>query len=163
QVRDALARRDGRTLSGSDARAVALDLGAGRYVRGEVSHIGDSVRVYAALYDVTRGGSFVRDGTMKLGSKLAKAEAAFANLGEQLLSNALLALGGGEVDRACRVWTRLTVVDPYDFASWYGLGNCLSRDDAVQRDPTTASGWRFRSSYQQAIRAYVHAFQLLPS
>ena len=266
QVRDALARRDGRTLSGSDARAVALDLGAGRYVRGEVSHIGDSVRVYAALYDVTRGGSFVRDGTMKLGSKLAKAEAAFANLGEQLLfgsagpgarlesqtgtnsfparqayaqghaaierwdlaaadsafaaatrydpqyaqaflwlaqtrswmaqgrawsdtpvatwqsaaeraaagrarlssrdqllSDALLALGRAEVDRACRVWTRLTVVDPYDFASWYGLGNCLSRDDAVQHDPTTASGWRFRSSYQQAIRAYVRAFQLLPS
>ena len=266
QVRDALARRDGRSLSGSDARAVALDLGAGRYVRGEVSHIGDSVRVYAALYDVTRGGSFLRDGTVKLGSKLAKAEAAFATLGErllfgsagpgarvesqtgtssfparqayaqghaaierwdlaaadsafaaatrydaqyaqaflwlsqtrswmaqgrawsdtpvatwqsaaeraaagrgrlssrdQLLSDALLALGRGEVDRACRVWTRLTVVDPYDFASWYGLANCLSRDDVVQRDPTTASGWRFRSSYQQAIRAYVRAFQLLPS
>src|SRR5207247_2219870 len=82
---------------------------------------------------------------------------------DQLLSDALLALGRAEVDRACRVWTRLTVVDPYDFASWYGLGNCLSRDDAVQHDPTTASGWRFRSSYQQAIRAYVRAFQLLPS
>src|SRR5207244_13104315 len=85
QVRDALARRDGRSLSGSDARAVALDLGGGRYVRGEVSHIGDSVRVYAALYDVTRGGSLLRDGTVKLGSKLAKAEAAFASLGERLL------------------------------------------------------------------------------
>src|SRR5439155_1556310 len=44
---------------------------------------------------------------------------------DQLLSDALLALGRGEVDRACRVWTRLTVVDPYDFASWYGLANCL--------------------------------------
>ena len=266
QVRDALARRDGRALSGSDARAVAMDLGAGRYVRGEVSHIGDSIRVYAALYDVTRGGSFVRDGTVKLGSNLARAEAAFAALGErllfgsagpgarlesqtgttslparqrfsqgqaaierwdlggadsdfaaatrydpqyaqaflwlaqtrswmtqrrswsdtpvatwqsaaeraaggrarlssrdQVLSDALLALGREDVDRACRVLTRLTVLDPYDFASWYALGNCLSRDDVVQRDNLSQSGWRFRSSYQQAIRAYVRAFQLLPS
>src|SRR5207249_4755971 len=227
----AVARCRGRS-SGGDARAVAVDLGAGRYLRGEGSHIGGSVRVYAALYDVTRGGSFVRDGTVKLGSNLARSEAAFAALGErllfgsagpgarvesqtgtssfparqayaqghaaierwdlaaadsafaaatrfdpqyaqaflwlaqtrswmaqgrawsdtpvatwqsaaeraaagrarlssrdQLLSDALLALGRGEVDRACRVWTRLTVVDPYDFASWYGLGNCLSRDD----------------------------------
>src|SRR3989442_932179 len=82
---------------------------------------------------------------------------------DQLLSDALLALGRGEVDRACRVWTRLTVVDPYDFASWYGLANCLSRDDVVQRDPTTASGGRLLSSYQQAIRAYVRAVQMLPS
>src|SRR2546427_6751309 len=259
QVRDALARRDGRSLSGSDARAVALDLGAGRYVRGEVSHIGDSIRVYAALYDVTRGGSFVRDGTVKLGGKLARAEAAFATLGErllfgsagpgarpesrtgttslparqafaqgqaavsdwnlsvadtafatatrydpgyaqallwlaqirlwsgapvamwqsaaeraaggraqlssrdQLLSDAVLERGRGQTERACGLWRRLTALDQYDFAAWYGLGNCLSRDSTVLRDATSPSGWRFRSSYHQATRAYQRAFQLLPS
>jgi len=259
QVRDALARRDSRALSGSDARAVALDLGAGRYVRGEVSHIGDSIRVYAALYDVTRGGSFVRDGTVKLGGKLARAEAAFATLGErllfgsagpgarpesrtgttslparqafaqgqaavsdwnlsvadtafatatrydpgyaqallwlaqirlwsgapvamwqsaaeraaggraqlssrdQLLSDAVLERGRGQTERACGLWRRLTALDQYDFAAWYGLGNCLSRDSTVLRDATSPSGWRFRSSYHQATRAYQRAFQLLPS
>src|SRR3989454_11151033 len=265
QVRDALARRDGRSLSGSDARAVALDLGAGRYVRGEGSHIGDSVRVDAALYDVTRGGSLLRDGTVKLGGKLARAEAAFAALGDrllfgsagpgnrvesrtgttslparqafalgqaavyawdlaaadsafavatrydpqyaegflwlaqvrswngtrpwrdaptatwrsaaeraaaarvrlssrdQLLSDALVELSRGQVDRACHTWSRLTTLDQYDFAGWYGLGNCLSRDDVVLRDSSSASAWRFRSSYHQATRAYKHAFRLLPS
>ena len=58
---------------------------------------------------------------------------------------------------------RLTDFDQYDFAAWYGLANCLSRDDAVQRDSTSPSGWRFRTSYEQSTRAYERAFQLVPS
>ena len=82
---------------------------------------------------------------------------------DRLLSDALLAQGRGNVDRACRVWGQLTVTEPNDFAAWYGFANCLSRDDAVVPDSTSPSRWRFRSSYYRATRAYERAFRLLPS
>jgi hypothetical protein len=259
QVKDALARRDGGALSSRDARAVAVDLHAGRYVRGEVLRVGDSIRVYAGLYDAARGGSLLRDGAIKLGPQMAQADSAFAALGDrllfgsagttgalesragtasvparqayvqaqaaielwdlavadsalatatsydpqyaqaylwlaqtrawnaappatwqsaaaraaagrarlsardQLLSDALVAMSGGDAERACAVWRRLTVLVQYDFAAWYGLGTCLSGDDAVLRDAASPSQWRFRSSYHEATKAYQRAFQLLPS
>ena len=82
---------------------------------------------------------------------------------DQLMADALLALGRGDVQRACPLWERLTVLEPHDFASWYGLGHCLRYDDAVVRDRSSISGWRFRTSYHRAIEAYQRAFQLLPS
>ncbi len=101
--------------------------------------------------------------TWQSASERAAAGRARLSSRDQVLSDALLALARGDVDRACRVWTQLTILDPYDFASWYGLGNCLSRDDVVQRDLSSPSGWRFRSGYEQAMQAYRRAFQLLPS
>src|SRR5439155_17946573 len=80
-----------------------------------------------------------------------------------LLSDAIVALGRGEIERACGSWGHLTSLDARDFAAWYGLGSCLSHDDAVVADPTSPSGWQFRSSYNRAIQAYRRAFQLLPS
>ena len=82
---------------------------------------------------------------------------------DQLLSDGLLALGRGDIGRACRLWERVTLVVPNDFAAWYGLANCLSRDETVLRDDTSPSRWRFRSSYYRATKAYQRAFQLLPS
>src|SRR5439155_711963 len=80
-----------------------------------------------------------------------------------LLSDAIVALGRGEIERACGSWGHLTSLDARDFAAWYGLGSCLSHDDAVVADPTSPSGWQFRSSYNRAIQAYRRAFQLLQS
>src|SRR5574341_669935 len=266
QVKDAIVQRGSRPLRPRDAWDVAAKLGAGRYVRGEVSRIGDSIRVYVGLYDAMRRGTLLRDTTARLGSGFAGAAREFAALGDRLLfgdegpgvraearvgttsvparqafargqaaiqewdleaadsafaaaarwdaeyaqaflwlaqvrswmtpvrlwgdsptavwhsaaeqagagrdrlssrdrqlSDALLALARGEVERACRVWSQLTDIDPHDFAGWYGLGNCLGRDDAVVRDGTSPSGWRFRSSYHRATNAYERAFGLLPS
>jgi tetratricopeptide (TPR) repeat protein len=82
---------------------------------------------------------------------------------DQLLSDALLAIGRGDVGRACRLWERMTAIEPRDFAVWYGLANCLSGDRAVRRDVASPSGWAFRSSYFRATKAYQRAFQLLPA
>jgi tetratricopeptide (TPR) repeat protein len=84
QVRDAQAQRAGSPLSSRDARRLAERLGAGRYVRGVVTRVGDSLRVYAALHDVTADG-LVRDGVVKLGLTGALADSAFTVLGDGLL------------------------------------------------------------------------------
>jgi len=259
QAREAIARRGIGPLSSGDARAVALELRAGRYIRGDVTPIGDSIRVHAALYDASLTSGVLSDATVKLSPALTDVEGAFAALVEQLLfgnapqerplmahfgtrsfparqahirgvaavrlwdlasadsafaaatqydpeyaeahlwlaqvrfwsdnlvatwrssaeraaaargrlssrdqalSDALLALGRGETERACGMWDRLTRKEPYDFAAWYGLAKCLGEDKAVVRDGATASGWRFRSSHYQATKAYERAFELLPS
>ena len=54
QLKDALARKDS-SLSPSDARDVARDVGAGRYIRGEITRLGDSVRINAQLYGSASG------------------------------------------------------------------------------------------------------------
>jgi hypothetical protein len=50
-----------------------------------------------------------------------------------------------------------------DFDLWYTAGVCLEGDRAVVRDPRSPSGWRFRSSPNQAILAFDHAFTLNPA
>jgi tRNA A-37 threonylcarbamoyl transferase component Bud32 len=80
---------------------------------------------------------------------------------DSLLSTALLSLASGRREEACRYWTTLTLLDTYDFAAWYSLGNCLAFDSAVVRDGR--GQWRFRSSYRRALDAYEQAFRLLPS
>ncbi len=81
---------------------------------------------------------------------------------DRALSDGLLALARGESD-ACAIWRRATKSIPEDFVNWYGLATCLTGDRGVLRDPRSPSGWSFRSSYHEATRAYVRAFQLLPS
>jgi tRNA A-37 threonylcarbamoyl transferase component Bud32 len=259
QVRDAVARLGGGAPTTRSARRVAAIAGAGRYVRGEVSRAGDSLRVYAAVYDATRGGGPVHDGAVKVAAGLTNVESAFAVLGDrvlfgdaspggrsevrtptssrparqsfasglaaierwdltladsefagasrfdseygqallwlaqvrvwtgapvatwqsaaeraaalrdrlvprdQVLSDALLALSRQDLSLACRLWDRLTRQDDHDFSAWYGLGHCLLADELVVPDSSTSSGWRFRSSYAQALKAYHRAFLLLPS
>lgn len=259
QTTEALARQGTGPLSSRSARAVAVELGAGRYVRGEVTQVGDSIRVHAGLYDASRNGLLLREGTVRLGPDLGGAGGVFAALADQLLFgseardrrlgaefrtwsfparqaqtrgllaveqwdlaaadsafaaaakydpdyaeahlwlaqvrfwndnlvatwrssaeraagargrlssrnqallDALLALGRGQVDRACGLWGRFTRDQPYDFAGWYGSAKCLSADNAIVRDAASRSGWRFRSSYYRATKAYERAFELLPS
>ena len=101
--------------------------------------------------------------TWQSAAERAAASRAALPVEDQLVSDALLALTRGDVVRACNAWKRLTSSHAYDFAAWYSLANCLSRDDAVLRDRRSQTGWHFRSSYEQATQAYVRALQLLPS
>ncbi len=257
QIADALARKDS-SLSPSDARDVAREVGAGRYIRGEVSRIGDSVRINAQLFG-TAGGWALKDKSVRVGSDLARLDSVFQILADtllfrsapplmrregplatrsaparqafarghealeewdlfaadsafsaasrfdpnyaqaflwlaqvrlwnrqppatwrsaaeraaagrerlsshnQLLSDALLALARGDVTRACGAWELLTGQEPHDFAAWYGWSTCLLGDSVVVRDTRSASGWRFRASHNQALKAYQRALELLPS
>jgi hypothetical protein len=239
------------------ARRLARDNGAGHFVRGDVSEVGDSLRVRAALYSTT-DGSLVRERVVGIAPSLVGAESLFARLAEQVLfddtvaaanggtagtrsftarqafargltavrdwrltradsafrqaaeegggysqaqlwiaqvgfwsgaalatwrsnaelaaagraglsqrdgalSDALLAVSRGEAERAWRLFDHLARRELYDFAAWYGLASSLNYDDAVVSDPGSPSGWRFRSSYYRATRAYQRAFQLMPS
>jgi len=258
RVRDAMARAANKALSARAAQRVASQVGAGRYVRGDVTKLGDAIRVHAALVDATTNRT-IAEASGRGPTDLGRAEALFAALADSLLfggvghgtraeastgthsvparqafvnglaaiqrwdlpaadsafvsaaaydpqfaqaflwiaqvrawlgappatwqsaaeraaagrarlatrdqsvSDALEALSRGDVERACGLWDRLSVRQPFDFVAWYGLGNCLRRDELVLRDPASPSGWRFRSSYYRAALAYARALRLLPS
>jgi serine/threonine protein kinase/tetratricopeptide (TPR) repeat protein len=82
---------------------------------------------------------------------------------DRQISDAVLAFARGNVADACRTWEKLTADDPHDFVVWYGLATCLRQDDVVIRDGRSPTGWRFRSSYHQALNSYQRAYSLLPS
>jgi hypothetical protein len=250
----------GARLTSGDAEAVARRVGAGRYVRTQVSRVGDSLRFHAAVYSSTMArGPPLHESTVKIGPHLREAGAAFVHLADRLLfdesgpgvrldeptgttsrparqtfqrgldstyswnltaadsaftaaakydpgyaqahlwlaqvrfwrdtvvatwrssaeraaagrdhlvgrdqqlSDALLAFGRGEVVAACGTWQELTTREQHDFTGWYGLATCLSQDQAVLHDTRSPSGWRFRSSYFRATKAYQRAFQLMPA
>jgi len=259
QGSDTLSERRGVSLSRSEARAIAIGAGAGRYVRGELSQLGDSLRIHVSLHDVTAQDSQVAEKSVWVGADLRRAEPVFAGVADgllfraashpetslspvgttsaparqaylrgreaieawnlpdadtsfadaarrdprfaeallwlgqvrswsgrpaiswqsaaeraaagreglsahdRLLSDALLALSRGDSPRACGILAQLTRLNEHDFAAWYALGNCLSRDSVVLRNGRSRSGWSFRSSYHQATRAYERAFQIQPS
>ncbi|HJU64198.1 MAG TPA: serine/threonine-protein kinase, partial [Gemmatimonadaceae bacterium] len=79
------------------------------------------------------------------------------------LANALALLAGRRFQEACRLYDGLRQRNDRDFAAWFGLGQCRTMDKVVVPDRSSPSGWRFRSSYHQAIAAYTKAFEILPS
>lgn len=83
---------------------------------------------------------------------------------DSALSGALLALAEGEFVDACARYSKLASGrDSLNFAVWYGLGDCRARDTVVVKSTKSQSGWRFRSGYSTAIRAYLRALELVPS
>jgi tetratricopeptide (TPR) repeat protein len=83
QVMDAVARHDTLNLRGADARDVSSQLGAGRYVWGDVSSIGDSLRVHASLYDASSGAA-LDEITVKVGRNGAH-DAPYQQIADRLL------------------------------------------------------------------------------
>jgi tRNA A-37 threonylcarbamoyl transferase component Bud32/tetratricopeptide (TPR) repeat protein len=79
------------------------------------------------------------------------------------LARALSSLGAGQFPDACDRYRRIVAEHPADFVAWFGLGQCQSKDRAIERDASSPSGWRFRSSYHGAVQAYRRALQLIPS
>jgi serine/threonine protein kinase len=257
QVRDALGEDTLGPATQQEASRLSRRLGAGRYIRGSVSRLGDSLRVEVSLYNVGDGHALAGDavrfspnlsgadsvfalmadrllfrgvlprgapalvGTHSLPARqafaqgqqaldtwdLQVADSAFANAGnldpgytqaqlwlalvrawsdaeparwrvaaeqaalgrshlsrrDRGMADAVVREARGDWGAACTMWRQLTAAYPTDFAAWYGTAHCLRQDNAVVADPATSSGWRFRSSFQEAIRAYRRAFELRPS
>jgi hypothetical protein len=46
---------------------------------------------------------------------------------------------------------------------WYGRGDCRARDTVIVKWAASPSGYKFRSGYESAIRAYTKAMTLVPS
>jgi len=87
RVYDALTRHGARApfrIPFDTALAIARRLGAGRLVMGQLWSFGDTLRLTAALYDVTRGGTPVRESTTRVAASGAMG-AAFNTLADSLL------------------------------------------------------------------------------
>jgi tRNA A-37 threonylcarbamoyl transferase component Bud32/tetratricopeptide (TPR) repeat protein len=83
---------------------------------------------------------------------------------DSTLALALLDMSDGRFPDACRRYDQLkTTRDSLDFAVWYGLGDCHARDTVVLKSSASPSGYKFRSGYESAIRAYTRALRLVPS
>jgi hypothetical protein len=81
-----------------------------------------------------------------------------------VIAQALVAEARGDFPSACARWRSLSHGYPYDFVVWYGLAECVNRDRVVIRDQHgSPTGWRFRSSFQEAMDAYQRAYTFLPS
>ncbi len=259
RVHDARTRRGDQPMTLDEATRLARDVGAGMLVWGDVSTVGDSIQVTAALYDLRHGGKTVRDYTVRIHKDGHKLEAKFRELADSILlggvnvvqlrpdvvgtdvlaafyayaegrealarwdlagaerafqaalqsdpdyaqaslwlahvqmwenepamtwqasaaralarpgklgstdlalARALWSLAIGQFLDACDRYRRIIAQHPADFAAWFGLGQCQSKDRAIDRDAASPSGWRFRSSYHSAVQAYRRALQLIPS
>ena len=85
QVRDAVARKGiGVPLNHEAARAIAREVGAGRYIRTKVTQSGDSLRVEAVLYDLGTDSTLYQQ-AVKVPVSQAEADSQFAGLAGVLL------------------------------------------------------------------------------
>jgi hypothetical protein len=112
---------------------------------------------------LTRSWSGQPASTWRSEAERAVAGRSGLNQRDQRVADAILASARGDLVASCRVWSELTSDHGNDFVPWYGLGDCQSRDSIVLADRTSPTGWRFRTSYHSALRAYQRALQLLPS
>jgi hypothetical protein len=74
-----------KTWTTSDAYQAALTLGAGRFVRGTVTRVGDSLRILAGLYDATRGGAQLSVATARLRADTREASGTLARMADLLV------------------------------------------------------------------------------
>jgi tetratricopeptide (TPR) repeat protein len=81
---------------------------------------------------------------------------------DSTLALALRAMSDGEYGAACNAYEKLVTREPRDFLGWYGLGFCGLADRVLIPDPQRPDGWRFRSSFLHAGRAFDQATQLEP-
>lgn len=97
-------------------------------------------------------------------SAIERAAAGQNRLGprDRAMTDALLLFNRGFAQNACELLGRLTRQYEHAFTTWYGLATCLNRDRVVVPDARSPSGFRFRSDYGKALRAYRRAFQLFP-
>jgi tRNA A-37 threonylcarbamoyl transferase component Bud32/tetratricopeptide (TPR) repeat protein len=83
---------------------------------------------------------------------------------DSTLASALLDLSEGHFAVACERYEHLRATrDSLDFSVWYGLGDCRARDTVIVRSALSPSGYKFRSGYESAIKAYTKALTLVPT
>jgi tetratricopeptide (TPR) repeat protein len=141
QVMDAVARHDTLSFHGDDARDVASQLGAGRYVWGDVSSLGDSLRIHASLYDANSGAA-LDEITVKVGRNGAQ-DAPYQQIADRLLFHGSTAVGRQESDPgtssfvARRAFLRGQLV----LQEWSLLAADSAFAEAVAQDPDYAAAY----------------------
>ncbi len=95
--------------------------------------------------------------------RAARAGAQLADARERALAAALLAMAERQFPQACARYDSLVAGDSLSFEAWFGLGECHAKDDLVLPDRGSRSGFRFRTGYHTAVRAYERALEVAPS
>jgi len=106
--------------------------------------------------------------TARRNESMAEAQRAIQTVGglhpaDSLRAAGILALASDNLASACAAFRSLVQSDSTDYAAWIGLGDCEARDRAVLRSPRSPTGWAFRTSYEDAARAYRRAARQKPS
>jgi len=161
---DALSRRGERLpfrIPFDSALAIALRLGAGKLVMGQLWSFGDTLRLTAGVYDAARGGAPLREVTTRVPANSGGIGAAFNALADSLLGADLGAARGAgaeqtrslralhsyalgeqafrewDLNRAAREFRAAVVADSAFARAYLGLGQALlwaadSTADAVR-------------------------------
>ncbi len=78
---------------------------------------------------------------------------------DSILAVGLRAFFSSDYSAACSAFRALADRDPSDLRAWLDLGDCQARDTRVIRDARSPTGWVFRSSFEDAARAYHRAVE----
>jgi eukaryotic-like serine/threonine-protein kinase len=149
RVHDARTRRGDQPMTLDEATRLARDVGAGMLVWGDVSTVGDSIQVTAALYDLRHGGKTVRDYTVRIHKDGHKLEAKFRELADSIL------LGGVNV-----VQLRPDVVGTDVLAAFYAYAEgreALARWDLAGAERAFQAALQSDPDYAQASLWLAHA------
>ena len=142
RVHDARMRRGAEPMTLDEAKALARAVGAAMLVWGDVSNVGDSIQVTAALYDLRHGGKTVRDYTVRIPKDGQRLEAKFRELADSIL------LGGVNV-----VQLRPDVVGTDVLAAFYAYADgraALARWDLAGAERAFQAALESDPSYPQA-------------
>ncbi len=145
-VADGLARLGGQPRP-DDYRRLGAAIGAGRFVRGDVSPQHDSLRVHAALYDAANPARPLREHTVVLAKGLDGVGARFGELADSLLlrdtrltPEARGALSGTNSLEAFRAFQRgLSALSDWDLPA---AGRWFQNAVAMDPDFPQATYWR---------------------
>ncbi len=149
RVHDARMRRGDQSMTLDEAKTLAKDVGAGMLVWGDVSTVGDSIQVTAALYDLRRGGRTVRDYTVRIHKDGQQLESKFRELADSLL------LGGVNSERV-----RPEVVGTQVLAAFYAYADgrdALARWDLGRAERSFRAALESDPDYAQASLWLAHA------
>ena len=149
RVHDARMRRGDQSMTLDEAKTLAKDIGAGMLVWGDVSTVGDSIQVTAALYDLRRGGKTVRDYTVRIHKDGQQLESKFRELADSLL------LGGVNSDRV-----RPEVIGTEALAAFYAYADgrdALARWDLGRAERAFRTALDGDPDYAQASLWLAHA------
>ena len=149
RVHDARMRRGDQPMTLDEAKTLAKDVGAGMLVWGDVSTVGDSIQVTAALYDLRHGGRSVRDYTVRIHKDGNKLEAKFRELADSIL------LGGVNA-----VQLRRDVVGTDVLAAFYAYADgreALARWDLASAERSFLAALGHDPDYPQASLWLAHA------
>lgn len=84
------------------------------------------------------------------------------NQPDQILAAALLAMAERRYPAACSGYRQLIQLDSLSYQGWFGLGQCLTKDNIILPDSREPGGYRFRTSYREAVSAYRRGLTLVP-